>query len=741
MYMTPVNPSEKRSAPVAPQQPLRPASKGSMLRINVLRSLQLHKVTAAVTAVVVLGLGLAFLLRGGATYEASSTLYVSPTFPATLHVDQEHVYPYDSYVQEQVQAIVNYDVIAEALKHLPPGVWRFPGETEQSAVERLQRSLEVKRIGTTYEVGITLTRSHPEHIADVINAVTAAFLDKSKDEQFYGRDQRLATLRETRDQIQKDLDDRLQEQAEITKSLGGATVGGAATSLDSELSTMRANYTAAHDEKIKAEAQLSALDAGDSSAPTSALNQTAEEIIQSDPQLSAMKQDLASKRAALVDQLASETPLNPQRKQAEAQLAQIDQSLQQMTANLRQKAAARLQQKLRSEVSRASTVEAQLLSDMQKASSVATSAAPRLERAEELKADIDRLQARYNEVDLRISELELEGSSPGPIHVRSPAMPPLGPNPDKKRAKLPLLFPAAILLGILAAILVDLLDPHIYNASDLEAILGFAPIGMLLNDGDVTRRAFDECILRLAAGIDHSVRIAGARTFVFTGVNAGAGTTSIVENLGSALARLGRKTLTIDASGNTAPVAYVTIGTNGQAAAGGTEASPPAATDLKLQPASTVMTDLIPANAGPLSGYVTKAFQELTREYDIVLIDAAPLMISAETEYLARCADVTVMVSEAGKTTRRKLTRAARLMEKLDVAGAAAVINKVRIVRVEDNLKHDLKEFETRVNEMNLRWRPRRQPMQTPPVAGTHVETAAEEMASHEEVSFTTDGD
>jgi succinoglycan biosynthesis transport protein ExoP len=739
MYITPANPSDPRTAPVSPQQPLRPSSKGPALRINIRRSLQLHAVTAAVVAIVVLGLGLAVLLRGGAIYEVSSAIYVSPTFPATLHVDSETSYPYDSYVAQQVQAITNYDVLADAIRRLPPGTWRKPQESEQSAVERLAHSLEIKRIGLTYQVGLTLFGAHPEHLAEIVNAVTDSFLSKAKSQEFYGRDERLATLRETRDQIQKDLDTKLQEQADITRTLGVAAVGTGGNPYDSELEKIRTDVTTAHEQRIQAEAQLSALQSGDAAAPNSILNATADEIIQSDPGLSAMKSNLAQKRATLLEQLAGLTPNHPLRKETEAELATIDSALQEMQTNLRQKAAIRLQQKLRSEVNRASTVESKLLGDMQKETSAATTAAPRLQRAQELTADIERLQTRYTTVDTRIADLELESSSPGSVHLFSPALPPLGPNPSKKKKMLPVLLPLSLIMGLFAALLVDFLDPHIYNGGDLESVLGFAPIGMLLNDGDVTQRVFDECILRLAAGIDHSTRVAGARTFVFTGVSSGAGTTSIVENLGSSLARLGRKTLTIDASGNTAPVAYVTIGTNTPAQPLGFEGAANPSTELHLQTA-TVMTDLLPQSSpGALSGFVVKAFQELTREYDIVLIDAAPVLISAETEYLCRCADVTILVTEAGNTTRRKVTRTARLLEKLDIGGAAAVINKVRLMRVEDNLKHDLKEFETRQNEMNLRWRPNRQPKAA--AAGSPFGRTDEKMAPEEAVSFSSDGD
>jgi polysaccharide biosynthesis transport protein len=743
MYITPVKPSDSRGAPVSAAQPLRPTSRGPLIRVNVLRSLQLHAVTAAVVAIMVLGLGLAFLLRGATLYQVYSVVYVSPTFPATLHSDREQEYPYDSYVQEQVRAVTNYDVIQNAIHSLPPGVWGRPGDNEQMLVERLQRSIEVERIGTTYQMGITMVSGRSQHLAEIVNAVTSAYLEKAKDDQFYGRDERLATLRQNRAEIQQKLDADLQEQGDITRSLGMASVGGGPVNpYDNQLSKMREDLTTAHMLRVQAEAQLSALQTGDPSSPSSALNATADEIIQSDAGLTAMKANLAAKRATLLEQLANLTPNHPLRKETEAQLTQIDSALLNMQNDLRKKASSRLQEKLHSEVNRTSTIEAKLLSDMQKQTGAATSAAPKLQRAGELTTDIARLQARYTEVDSRIGDLELESSSPGPVHLYSPALPPLGPMPDKKKQMLPLLVPIALVMGVFAAVLFDFFDPHIYNASDLEGVLGFAPIGMLLNDGDVTQRVFDECVLRLAAGIDHSTRVAAARTFIFTSVGSGAGTTSIVENLGSALARLGRKVLTIDASGNTAPVAYVTIGaTNPATPTAGFEGDAQhQGTDLRLQATtSSVVTDILPVNAAPLSGFVSKVFQDLLRDYDIVLVDAAPLLISAETEYLARCADVTVLVAEAGKTSRRKVSRVARLLEKLDVQGAAAVINKVRLVRVEENVKYDLREFEARENEMNLRWRPHRQarPVSSAGPFGRH----AEDMTPEEAVSFSSEGD
>jgi Mrp family chromosome partitioning ATPase len=138
-----------------------------------------------------------------------------------------------------------------------------------------------------------------------------------------------------------------------------------------------------------------------------------------------------------------------------------------------------------------------------------------------------------------------------------------------------------------------------------------------------------------------------------------------------------------------------------------------AMSSVQLQ-SSAVSPQPRPANIAPFYSFAAKTFQKLTTEYDVILMDTAPLLISAETEYLARAADVTILVAEAGKTTKRKLTRCARLLERLDVAGVASVINKVRLLRAETDLQHDLRESEARLNEMNLRWHPHRSSNQAP---------------------------
>ena len=77
-----------------------------------------------------------------------------------------------------------------------------------------------------------------------------------------------------------------------------------------------------------------------------------------------------------------------------------------------------------------------------------------------------------------------------------------------------------------------------------------------------------------------------------------------------------------------------------------------------------------------------------------MLIDARPMPVSAQTEYLARLADATVVVVKARGTTRQDLECTARLLERLEVAGVAVILNKIGVDRADGALKKALRSYE-----------------------------------------------
>ena len=349
-------------------------------------------------------------------YEAHSVVYVSPKFPKILANDNEVELPYDSYFADQIQKPTRYDIIEDAITKLPYAVRHRSGPALPYEIQVLQHTLEVKRIGSTYEMSIGLTGPSPNGLAEIVNSVTDTYVEKAKNEEFYGLDARLTTLHQEQDRLQKQMDDRLAEQAQLMKQLGVATISsaeGATNPYDSTSQTVRGQLAAARMDREAAEARYAAVPKGDGSGGSTALDAAADEAIATDAGLSAMRSNLNSRRATLVEEMNGMRPDHPIYQKDKEEIASIDGQMN----DLRRNAAQHLQEKLRQDVTRTRMVELQLIRELGEKTHAATTAAPKFQRAAELGPEIESLQKAYDAVDDRIRELELESNSPGSIHV------------------------------------------------------------------------------------------------------------------------------------------------------------------------------------------------------------------------------------------------------------------------------------------------------------------------------------
>lgn len=679
----------------------RPPADGAeaqSFHIDPIASLKRHWFVSLLVLFTLLGCG-GFVLHKKAkpSYEAHSVVSVSPKFPRMLATDNEVELPYDSYIADQAQRVTRYDIIADAIERLPPVIRRRTGPPLPIEVQLLQNLLDVKRIGASYEMSITLTSPSPEGLAEVVNAVTDSYVEKAKSEEFYGLDARLKTLHEEQDRLQQEMNDRLTEQALLLRQLGVATISteaGAENPYDSASDTLRKQLADARMERQAADARYESVLKGDGARGTAALDAAADEAITTDSGLSQMRSNLNARRASLVQEMNGMRPENPIYQKDREEMTSIDAQL----AGVRHDAAQHLEEKLRQDMARTHKVELQLIEELARNTQAANAAAPRLQRATALAPELDRLQKAFGAVDDRIRELELESSSPGAIHVSTRALTPLGP----VKSKLPLFLLALVVLSLgcalAAPIALDLLDDRIYVPRDIERVLGFHPIGLLVNADQFAQEISDEYHLRLAAGIDHAVRSSGARTFLFTSPAHGSGTTAVIRKLSEDLKSLNLRPRSVEASEfdeamvTRAPTPFM----SGHLLARQNKTEEMYST--ALLPLGAIydwcVDDTERQRQEPSRIPAGERINQPGDSCDLVLIDANPLPISANTEYLARLADVTILVVESGVTTRPELDRAARLLERLNVPGVAIVLNKVNRSRADRALKQELKRYE-----------------------------------------------
>ena len=616
----------------------RPNEAAPAFQLDAVRSVRQHPKLAAFVSLVVLVAVVGYALTRKPMYEARSLSYVEPLETKVVSDGSQGIYDparYDSYFQQQIQTATRQDILEAAIAKLPEGVWQQPNEDIHTAAERLGNALKVERVGSSYQLSISAQADDPEKASAIVNAATNAYLEQGRKDENARSDGRLVLLQEENQRIQKELQQDREEQAALNQTLGVAdTQSSGANPYDMQLAGVRTELVAAREAHDVAAAQLASV-TGQGGLSSAGLKAIADEAIASDTGLSALKTTINERRAVLNTQMATLTPTNPVYKQDVDEIASMDKQVEARTMQLRQTAAQRVEDKLRLELQRTGDVEARLNGDLAHATAQAGSAAPKLQRAKELTADITRLQARYATVDDALRGLQLESNGPGTAHLLVAAQVPDSPAANHRILLLALALPLAAFAGIMAAALARKSDKRLYSALDLEQAVGVTPMSVMPVSYGYSEAAQNEHLLRLAAGLERGHKLNGAQAFVFTAASESMHTTELIRNVQTKLGELGFKAAVMEAA----------------------DVRQTMAEERRLDQSESKM-------------------ERLKRENAFLLIDAQPLLSSADTEYAVSCADATLVVVESGLTTGAELKQCMLLLQQLKATGVGTILQK-----------------------------------------------------------------
>jgi uncharacterized protein involved in exopolysaccharide biosynthesis len=680
-----LHPGESAAGTLPPpvDSPAPPASgEQPFFRLDLLRALQMHRLLALGIAMTGLALSAAYIAMKWPVYTAQSQVYIQPVLPKVLDQGAPSRWPsdattYDSFIEQQVQSATHPEVLLGVLHKLGPGVWQKTDESEQAAALRMGQSIDVSRIGSSYQVAITAHSADPTLSATIANAMAQGIVERASNEQRAGDAERQAILRDEQDRVQKELDSDRTEQETLNAKLGVAAIASTPDNFDADIGKIHEELVKARTAHDEAASRLISLGA-DHELASKAMNAEADELVVADPGLGSMKMALNQRRAVLISQMANLTPNHPQYKQDAEELAQIDSSLDSMMKDLRAKASVHIQQRLRTDLDRTAGVEGRLNAQLGQLTGAAASATPKLQRANDLATDIVRLQNRRTLVDEQLHNLMLEDNVPGAAHLSVAAVPPTHPTISGILRKVIPLSLGGIILGLLAALTAYNLDSKVYIAADIEHVLGFAPLVQLPNFTEVSAGVVEEHMLRLAATIDHARQQGKLKSFIFTGTGPGAGVTTLSTKIKATLEVLGSPSVMVDASGTPPPIQRDRPGVSG------------------LQDTSPVASE-----RGSSTALLQRVSEETEGEESLVLTDAAPLSISAETEYLARHVDAAIVVVESGVTTRAQLRDVADALQRLDVGAVGFVLNRVLLKNADPAFRDSVRATEKHLRKQS----------------------------------------
>jgi len=654
--------------------------------IKPLTSLLAHRGLALAAALLVLAVGAPLAWKKGEPrYQAEAAMQVAPRYMRNLKEDQELDFQsntqYRQFVEHQRRSVSRQDVLRDALASLGERrtLWQPAGENERQAIERLRERLVVASVPDTYLLRVALEGGKPEGLAEVVNAVTATFIDRMKAEQIYGADERAVHLRSREQELLTTVAEKGLRRNAIAQELGLTTFNeGTPNPYDRLVADQRSKLADQRQRRLDADAALAAFKArGDTNVST----RSVQDALLNDPGLNSLKGALSTRRATLLVQKSGLRPEHPGALAAERELAEIDSELKGQSGQLEGGLRGNLLARLQGTAEQAASVEHGLQQDLTALEAQATHFAGLFQDAGILTADIGQARAEMDKVRERINYIEIESTSFGFLRLVSPALTPEQAFGPGRRKLLLMVLLAAAAAALVAPVLRDLLDRRVHTVNDAQRIMGIAPAGWQVQRGDMASQVFgEEQLRRMAAALIRSQQGRGERVFGFTGCKPGAGTTSLVLELAGTLRTLGYKVLAVEANGFARDRRYasgrpgLTELLRGQAR--GAEVIAEASAGLPPRVAISG-----PSTSGRVGieslDRLGRALRHWAGLADFVLVDMPPLLASADAELLVRTVGQVLLVVEAGAVTKGELQRASRLLQTIDPEAVGLVVIRV----------------------------------------------------------------
>ena len=213
-------------------------------------------------------------------------------------------------------------------------------------------------------------------------------------------------------------------------------------------------------------------------------------------------------------------------------------------------------------------------------------------------------------------------------------------------------------MGAAAATIIRKCDPNIYTKQDVGDILGFLPLATLPAHDEALEAVIAEDVLRLTGAVTSAYRTKGVRSFLFTAVSAATDVEPLSRMLLDKLRQFGINACITSVADLLLPIdPEQRVDPEGLSSAGHNSISP-------------VQTGL--------QGFADLNLASLQVRHGLVLVRASQPFESAETEYIARRADATILVVESAGTTRSELVRAENAPHRLQLPAVGVVLQEIK---------------------------------------------------------------
>jgi polysaccharide biosynthesis transport protein len=625
-----------------------------------------------------------------------ATLLTTPLYRAdvTLEVSPPQVEIMDEDKNDRSSPISNYDLIATQVGLLKSETLaqrvaqdlnlasdpKFVDKSAAPAVRLREASrsiagnLSVEMPEEGQLIRFSYVSDSPQIAAQIANAYADAFIDSALQRRYdsssYARSFLQRQISKTRGDLERS-ERQLVTYAQAEGIISTATgeqggPGGDATSLQGQ-SLVQLNEALAQATARRVAAE-GAYRAAVASGPTSDVTASTIALRQSRAQLQAQYQE---KRTLM-------KPEHPEMLSLLSQIAELDRQIASETSNA---SGSRLNG-LRAEYQAGLTAERALQGRVAGLKGQVLDLRGRSIQYNILQRDVDTNRALYDALLQRYKEIGVAGGiGAAPVSIVDRAEVPAGPFKPKLLWNVLIGLGIGCILGVLAALGMEFINDTIRTRLDVRDKLGLACLGAiprrprkvpLLEELEDPSSATSEAYSTVATSLRFSTEQGVPKTMTVTSARAAEGKSSTAVALAHNLARLGKSVLLIDADLRKPALRSLSDSKGLTKLLTSEDQIADHITPTQYDKLFLLACGPVPPNPADLlaSGRFRAIIREASSQFDIIIVDAPPVLGLADAPLIASaCSDV-VFVVESGKT---RTGAAQEALNRLRATGAAII--------------------------------------------------------------------
>jgi capsular exopolysaccharide synthesis family protein len=549
--------------------------------------------------------------------------------------------------------------------------------------------LSVARIPNSLIINIGYRAPDRNKAAAVANAIATSYITRGMEMRARASMGSSAFMEKQIDELKKNMDDSAKALAGYERDLGLINPDEKISILTARVLQLNTQFTDAQNDRVRKETDFRALRSGGSAALE--VSPEAGPLAKLDEQMHA-----ALEKMAVVKTIYG--PNYAEYKRASNDLGEVARQYQQMRTEVAKRVEIDYREAQRREaLLQQSLAEAKDESDQLNASSL---------KNQQLKQEAEANKALYNELFRKIKEAGINaGFQSGSIRIADEARPQLRPVFPKKSVFIFLGFLLSLLVSTAFVLLSDILNKTLRDPEQARRAIGADVVGTLpsvrrfpLNtrllpvDKQPVRpnarinwsalpEFYEECIHTLLSSLLLGRSSRNLKSILITSAEPGEGKSTCAAHMAAANASRGKRTLLIDADLRF-PVQHLLFNTASKEGLTSAISDGRLLRDIRQSAGRNENLDVVVA--GPSSEHlcalvavkVSELLAEAVKEYDLIIVDAPPMLFLSEPIQLACITDGVLVIGHAGQTDQRSVAAVFSTLRRVRANILGLVINR-----------------------------------------------------------------